>query len=129
MSDAPLSSLLDGPDAPTTYREAWWYAGLLTGVVALYLAVYALVADAGVLRLGAPVPLLAPAFTLGYAHRTGHRRGRLLSAGCAAASLAVVALAPPLRAAVRDVGGFLLLPAWLVVLVGLLGYASPSLSR
>lgn len=114
------------PGEPVTYRDAWRYS-LVFGLILLsYAAVQ--------FTVGNPVwsaflVLVAPtmaAFTLGFAVRRGTARQRLLSLGVGLAGGAGPFALPGVREGVLAVGPVGVLFVWLLVLIGLFGYAFPD---
>lgn len=115
-----------GPCRPVTYRDAWRYSVLFPVLLLPQAVGHFLLANAiWPALLALIVPAMA-AFTFGFAVREGTARQRAVSLGVGVLGAAAPAVSGSVRRTVVAVGPAGVVLVWLLVLLGLFGYAFPE---
>lgn len=111
---------------PVTYRDAWRYSLLHALIFAVFAVTYfVLGSEIWPTFVGLILPTMA-AFTFGFALRRGTTRQRLFSLAVGLAAVSGMFIVGRVRNSVAAIGPPAILLAWLLILIGLFGYAYPD---
>lgn len=114
------------PCEPLTYRDAWRYGVLFPGLLLPQAGAHFVLGNAIWSALLALIVPAMAAFTFGFAVREGTARQRAVSLGVGVLGTAAPAVSGSVRRTVVAVGPAGVVLVWLLVLLGLFGYAFPE---